>query len=108
SCAAEGVSCTVTLRVTAKERVTRGRGRHRKTRTKTVVIASQTATIAAGRRRTVKVSLNRAGRALLAKARRLRGTLRITQTVAGRTMTLSTRKVMFKAKPNHRKPRKHA
>jgi hypothetical protein len=103
SCAAGGASCTVTLKVTAKERVTHGKGKHRKTITKTVVVASKTVTIAAGASTTVKLSLNHTGRALLAKVHTLTGKLTITQTVSGRTTTLSTNTVVFKAKHTRKK-----
>jgi hypothetical protein len=102
SCAPGGASCTVTLKVTAKERVTRGKGKHRKTTTEAVVVASKTVTVAAGASTTVKLSLNRTGRALLAKLHTLTGKLTITQTVAGKTTTLSTNTVVFKAKRRHK------
>jgi hypothetical protein len=50
----------------------------------------------------VKLSLNRTGRALLAKVHTLTGKLTITQTVAGKTTTLSTNAVVFKAKRGHK------
>jgi hypothetical protein len=104
SCPAGGATCTVTLQVTAKEKVTRGKGKHRKTITKTVVVAGQTVTIAAGTSPTVKLSLNGAGRALLAKVHTLTGKLTVAQTVGGVTTTISSNTVVFKTRPKHKKP----
>lgn len=104
SCAGGGASCTVTLRVTAKEKVTKRKGKHRRSVTKTVVIASKTVTLAAGASTTVKLTLNGTGRALLAKVHTVTGKLTITQTVAGKTTTLSTNTVVFKSKKH--KPHK--
>ena len=105
SCAAGGASCRVTLRVTGPETVTRGTGTHRRTTTTTVLLASRTATLAASARTIAKLSLNRTGRALLAKRHSLTGTLTITRTLAGRTTTIATRAIVFKLAAKHAKRR---
>ena len=88
SCPAGGESCaTATITATVVEHLKRGRltavTARARARTKTVVIARVRVTLRAGTSRTVTVTLNGAGRALLAKLGRLK-TL-VTVTANGRT-----------------------
>jgi hypothetical protein len=99
-------SCKVSLKLTVTETL-RGHklvavsARRTKVIHKTVVVGRASATIKAGRTTTVRISLNRTGRRLLAARHTLRAKLTVTQTVAGRTRTIATQKVTFKA-PKHR------
>jgi hypothetical protein len=70
---------------------------------KQVIVGSADVTLQAGQSRTVQVSLNRAGRQLLAHHHPLRTTLGVTQTLAnGHTVKVSTQTVVFKgAKHRH-------
>ncbi len=70
---------------------------------KQVIVGSAHLTLQAGQTSTVKLSLNRVGRQLLAHHHPLRTTLRITQTLAnGHTVNVSTQTVVFKgAKHQH-------
>jgi hypothetical protein len=64
---------------------------------KGAVIGRAAVTLTAGQSRTLRVSLNAAGRKLLKKHRRVVATLKIRQTlVNGRTITVSTQSVTFK------------
>ncbi len=64
---------------------------------KGAVIGRAAVTLTAGQSRTLRVSLNAAGRRLLKKHRRVVATLKIRQTlVNGRTITVSTQSVTFK------------
>ena len=82
-------TCRLTLTVAARNQVIAGGTR--------VVLAS-------GASRTVHLRLNRTGRTLLSRHHRLKGTLRITQTLAnGHAAKVSTQTVVFKrAKHTHR------
>ncbi|MGZ4165801.1 MAG: hypothetical protein ACXVFO_04275 [Solirubrobacteraceae bacterium] len=100
-------SCTVSLKLTVTETL-RGRkiiavsARKAKLTHKTVIPGTASATIKAGRKATVRISLNRTGRSLLAAHHRLAAKLSVTQRVNRRNRTLSTQKVTFKApKPKH-------
>jgi hypothetical protein len=66
-----------------------------------VVLGTASATIRAGRTATVRISLNRAGRKLLAARHKVTAKLTVTQRISGHNRTLSTQKVTFKA-PKHR------
>jgi hypothetical protein len=99
-------SCNVSLKLTVTETLRRHKlvavsDRKAKVTHKTVVVGTASATIQAGRTVTVRVSLNRAGRRLLAARHTLRARLTVTQRVAGGSRTVSTQKVTFKA-PKHR------
>ena len=60
-------------------------------------------TLQTGQSRTVKLSLNRTGRQLLAHHHPLRTTLGITQTLAnGHTVTVAGRTLTFKAPKHHK------
>jgi hypothetical protein len=100
-------SCTVSLRLTATEtrrghRIIAVSARKAKLRHKTVVLGTATATVKAGGSQTVRISLNRTGRKLLAARHKLTAKLAVTQRISGRNRTISTQKVTFKApKPKH-------
>jgi hypothetical protein len=95
-------SCTVSLKLTVTETL-RGHklvavsARKAKVTRKTVVLGTASATIKAGRTATVRISLNRAGRNLLAARHKVTAKL----TVAQGKRTISTQKVTFNA-PKHR------
>jgi hypothetical protein len=95
-------TCTVSLKLAVTETL-RGHkviaisARRAKVTHKTVVLGTASATIAAGRTATVRISLNRAGRTLLAARHKLTATLTVSQA----NRTISTQKVTFKS-PKHR------
>jgi hypothetical protein len=99
-------SCTVSLKLTVTEKL-RGRkviavsARTAKVTHTTVVLGTKSATIKAGRTQTVRISLNRTGRNLVAARHTLTAKLAVTQRIAGRNRTLSTQKVTFKAPKHH-------
>ncbi len=64
---------------------------------KTVVLGTATVTVAAGKRKSVKVTLNAAGKKLLAKRHTVKTKLTITRRTGGRTRTVSAKAVTFKA-----------
>jgi hypothetical protein len=95
-------SCTVSLKLTVTEtlrghKVLAVSARKAKVTHRTVVLGTTSATIAAGRTATVRISLNGAGRRLVAARHKLTAKL----TVAQGNRTISTQKVTFKA-PRHR------
>jgi len=64
---------------------------------KVVVVGAATVTLRAGESRTVRISLNRTGKRLLAKRHKLKVRLRITQTLAsGRSTTIRSQTLTFK------------
>jgi hypothetical protein len=70
---------------------------------KVIVIGTATVTLAAGRAQVVKIALNRTGKRLLAGHRRLKATLRATQTIGARTIALPSQVVTLKqARRTHR------
>ena len=101
-------SCTVSLRLTVTE-THRGHkliavsARKAKVTHKTVVLGIATATVKAGRTATVRISLSRTGRNLVAARHKVTAKLTVTQRIAGRNRTLSTQKVTFKAPKHHRR-----
>ena len=101
-------SCTVSLKLTVVEtlrghKVIAVNARKAKLRHKNLVLGNATATVKAGRSATVRISLNRTGRKLLAARHKLTAKLTVTQRISGRNRTISTQKVTFKApKPKHR------
>ncbi len=99
-------SCTVSLKLTVTEtfhghKLVAISARKAKVTHKTVVLGTASATIRAGRTATVRISLNRAGRKLLAARHKVTAKLTVTQRISGHNRTLSTQKVTFKA-PKHR------
>lgn len=95
-------SCTVSLRLTVIETMRGHRliavsARRAKLTHRTVVLGSATVTVKAGRTATAHVSLNRAGRKLLAARHKLTAKLAVTQRISGRSRTISTQKITFKA-----------
>jgi hypothetical protein len=70
----------------------------------TVTLGSHRFTLRVGHSLTVRVSLNRPGRSLLADHARLRVTLHVTATVAKRVQRVKTTTITFKQpKPKHRR-----
>ena len=102
-----GATCSVALKMTVVEHL---RG-HKvlnvtaaaKKRKQTVTVGSAHAKLAAGTSRTVAISLNGKGKKLLARFHRITATLKITQSLGnGKTKTVSSQKVTFKARRHHR------
>jgi hypothetical protein len=97
-------SCKVSLKLTVTEKF-RGHkliavsARKGKVTHKTVVLGTASATIKAGRTATVRISLNRTGRKLVAARHKLTAKLTVTQG----HRTVSTQKVTFKAPKHHGK-----
>ena len=111
-----GTTCRLTLRLTVvethqgKRLVAVSARRTRRTRT-TVVVGQATASVAPGRTATVHVKLNRTGVKLLAARHTFTAELTVTEQVAGRSRTISARKVTFtrpkpKPKPKPKRKRK--
>jgi hypothetical protein len=97
-------SCQVSLGLTVKETLRGGRiitvsaGKpNRKRRHKLVRVGGATATVPAGKTVRIKVKLNGAGRALLAKHHHLKTKLTVTQRSGGKTVAVVHRTVTFKA-----------
>ena len=96
-----GSSCTITLTLSVLETLHHGKvtavaastKKTKKTK-KTVVVGSESVTIAAGKSETVKLKLNATGKRLLAKHNPLKAKLAVT--ASGKTVTRST--VTFKTK----------
>ncbi|MGZ6840278.1 MAG: hypothetical protein ACXVHC_07485 [Frankiaceae bacterium] len=92
-------SCQIQLTASVRETIRRGKvialaASTKKTTKKTVTIASKTATIPAGRTKTITLTLNGAGKRLLAKHNPLKAKLTVTQsrkTVTSKTITLKTK-----------------
>jgi hypothetical protein len=96
-------SCRVSLKLTVTEtfrghKLVAVSARKTKVTHKTVVLGTASATITAGRTQTVRISLNRTGRKLLAARHKLTAKLTVRQRVNGRSRTVSTQKVTFKAR----------
>ncbi|MGH3266780.1 MAG: hypothetical protein ACRDNS_32915, partial [Trebonia sp.] len=105
SCAGASGSSHVTLKlsVTQTPKGHAHAARSKRSKKTVITVGSVTVTIAAGRHESIKISLNGAGRRLLAKQHKLRVTLAITASSGGRTVTLH-RTVNFRAtKPSHRR-----
>ena len=93
-------SCKIKLTASVRETIRRGKviavaASTKKTKTikKTITIASKTATIPAGATKTITLTLNGAGKRLLAKHNPLKAKLTVTQsrrTVTSKTITLKT------------------
>jgi hypothetical protein len=74
----------------------------RKVKTKPVVLGRATVTVAAGKHKVIKISLNAAGRRLLSQHHMLKTKLTITQSVGRKTISVATRTVTFKANKHKR------
>jgi hypothetical protein len=106
-----GAICRLTLKLTVTETfkghkliaISAKAKKQRKTH-KVVQVGTASVTLKAGQSKTVKISLNGAGKALLASHHGLKATLRITQAKAGGgSTTVFTLTVKFKpAKPKHK------
>ena len=104
-------SCKIKLTGTVLETIRRGKvvalaastkTTKKKPTKKTITIASKTATIPAGATKTIKLTLNRAGKKLLAKHHPLKAKLTITQ--ARKTLTRKT--ITLKPKTKTKKKKK--
>jgi hypothetical protein len=92
-------SCTITVTLSVLETLHHGKvtalAASAKTTKKTVVVGSETVTIAAGKSRTVRISLNGSGKRLLAKHNPLKAKLAVTASgkkVSSSTITFKTKK----------------
>ncbi len=99
----DGLQCAVLATVTttgflAAPDATAAGKKPKKPSSRTVVVGTARATIRAGRSKTLKISLNRTGKRLLAKHHTLKVKLVITQ--KGRTVRKTT--ITFKTKPAHK------
>ncbi len=83
---------------------TKGKGKKKRTIKKTITIISKTVTIPAGATRTFKLTLNAAGRKLIAKHHPLKAKLIVTQ--AGKTVAHKTVTLKPKPKPKPKKKKK--
>ena len=98
-------SCKIKLTASVLETIQRGKvialaaSGSRKTTKKTITILSKTATIPAGATKTIKLTLNAAGKKLLAKHNPLKAKLTITQT----RKTLTHKTITLKPKPKPKK-----
>jgi hypothetical protein len=102
-------SCTVTMRLTVKERrnghkivaVSTSHQHKPKVTHKVVVLGTTSATIPAGQSKRLRVSLNRKGRALLKARHHLTVTLTVAQITSGHSRQIMTGKVRFKTAKHH-------
>jgi hypothetical protein len=116
SCAKGGPSCAVTVQITATEKLKGKRvvgvsaRKHKKAKIhkKVVVLGKARVTLAAGQKKTVKVSLNGTGKRLLAKHKRLKTKLKVTsKTAGGKTKTVANKTVTFKKATKKKHKKKH-
>jgi hypothetical protein len=97
-----GAKCKLLFRLTVTE-ILRGKKlvgvtARAKLKKRTVVVGSASVTLKAGETRTVRITLNRTGKALLAKRHKLPVRLRVTQTLLnGRASVVLTQTLTFKA-----------
>jgi hypothetical protein len=106
--AAAGASCKGTVKALARVRVkvkSRKRGSKARTRLKTITLASATVTVPAGQKKVVTLKLTRAARGQLQRSKRLRATIVVTQTVAGKLTTRSAHLTI--TAPKAKKARHH-
>jgi hypothetical protein len=110
SCRAGGLACArVALKATVKEHlkgrkitaITAGKKRKVRTTTKTVVVASGGVTLAAATKKTLTLTINSTGRALLSKFGKLKAIVTISS--AGKTVKTVTVTVLKAEKPKKKK-----
>jgi hypothetical protein len=94
-------SCVVSLKLTVRETLRKHRvvavvARRIKLTHRTVTVGTASATVQL--RKAVRIGLNRTGRKLLAARRRFTAKLTVTQRIAGKNRTISTRRLKFKAR----------
>jgi hypothetical protein len=106
---ATGTTCALALRLTVTEKFKGHRlvavtaRTHVRTHRTVLVVGSAHVTLTAGQSQTVSVSLNRAGRHLLAKRHHLAATLQVLQVLpGGHVVTVSTQTLTFKT-PRHKR-----
>ncbi|HEX4187006.1 MAG TPA: hypothetical protein VHY83_03820 [Solirubrobacteraceae bacterium] len=105
-----GATCELPLRLTVTEKF-KGRRlialtarRHATTHRRVLAVGSTTVTLSAGQTQTVRVTLNSAGRKLLARRRHLNATLRVVQVLADRhVVAVSTQTLVFRASHHRRR-----
>ena len=107
SCAgASGATCSLAFKLTVVEHLRRHKivkvTAAAKKRKRTVTVGSARAKLTAGTSRTVRLSLNRKGKKLVARFHHITVTLKITQTLGnGQTRKVSSQKVTFRARRHH-------
>jgi hypothetical protein len=106
SCAgASSSACTDTLTLSAVETLRSGKliavAAASKTKKKTVTIGHASVTINGGQSKTVSVSINSTGRALLKLEHKLHVKLILTQTSAGKTIAVKGQTLMFTVPRRH-------
>jgi hypothetical protein len=101
--------CPVKLKLSVTETLRRGKviavtaaTRKRKTIKKVVAVGTASVTLTGAQRKTVTISLNRAGRRLLVHRRKLKVTLTVTQ---GRTVVYRHKETLVKPKPKKHRHR---
>jgi len=96
---APGATCRVTLKLTVTETLSHGKvtAVSARKKHKVVVVGSASVTLKAGETKTIRVSLNRSGKHLLAHFHRLKVKLRVSQATATKgTTAVSTQTTTFK------------
>ena len=96
-----GQRCTVTLKLTTREKTTAGKlvsASAAKTTERTVAVGTRTVTLAAGIGETIHVKLNAAGLRALARLNKLPVALRVTQTTSKGASKPLLRRFTFKAR----------
>jgi hypothetical protein len=106
ACAGASTSaCTDTLTLSVVETLRSGKlvavAAASKTKKKTVTIGHESVTLNGGQSKTVSVALNSTGRALLEREHKLHVKLVLTQTSAGKTVTVKGQTLSFTAPKHH-------
>jgi hypothetical protein len=104
-------NCKVTMKLTVKETIKHHKivavsASHKpkpKVTHKVVVLGTASATIPAGQSKTLRISLNKKGRALLKARHHLTATLTVAQITSGKSRQVATDKVRFKPAKHHGK-----
>jgi hypothetical protein len=105
---APGQSCSFAITLTTTEHLKGSRllgvtARAPRRHTRKVVVGLLRVTLQAGQAKTVKVSLNHAGRGLVARFRRLPVTVTTTSSSAGKTVRLAARRLTLAPPRKHRR-----
>ena len=98
-------SCTDTGTLTVSESLSRGNvvGVAASVKKKTVVVGRRSLKLAAGHKATLRITLTRTGKALLARFRKLPLKLAVTQKVRRRRYLIASRRVTLRAPPRKHK-----
>ena len=101
-CAMGGPSCTITVQITATELMQGGKIvgviARKKLTHRAIVLGSTRITLAPGQHKTLKITLNRTGRSMLAAHKHLNTKLTVTRKTGGKkTKTVTSKTVAFKS-----------